>query len=219
MSAIEAFSVIDFRNLMIAAAIGFLIGFEREWTDARDGGELSFAGARTFTLVAFIGALAGLIAPGSVLLSVVFTSIALLTAISYWSEARTEPSKGGTTEIALLVTFLLGVTAIRGNILLAGAAGVFVAFLLSMKRYTERLASTLTELELRATLRFLIISVIVLPIAPNEGFGPYAAINPREIWMMVVFISGLSFVGYWLMKFFGRQRAVLLTGLLGGLAS
>lgn len=206
-------------RLAIALAIGFLIGFEREYAHRAEAKEHSFAGARTFSLTALAGALTGLIDGGFILPAAALLAVAALTAIAYWSAARATPGSGGTTEIALFATFLLGLAAMRGHVLEAAVAGVATAILLSIKTNIERWASSLSEQELHAALRFLAISVIVLPVLPNEPFGPYDALNLRNIWLMVVFISGLSFLGYWLIKFVGEGRGVLLTGFAGGLAS
>lgn len=208
----------DFQNLAIASAIGFLVGFEREWRDRAEAKEHFFAGARTFTLVGFVGGLVGLLTSGAGLPAVGLACIAVLAAVAYWSQARATPGTGGTTEMALLATYLLGVLATRGEPALAAAGGVGAAILLSLKPRIVGLARAITAREIGAAFRFLAISVIVLPILPDKGYGPFEALNPQHIWWMVVLISGLSFAGYWLTKFFGAQ-GVLITGLVGGLAS
>lgn len=212
-------SIIDLRNLALAAAVGFLIGFEREWTHVAAARKRTFAGARTFALVGLVGGLAGLVGEGMVLAAVAFAAVAALTITSYWAVARAAPRLGGTTEIALFATFLLGLAATAGHVLVAAVGGVSVAIILSLKKTVEKWAGAFTQTEIRATLRFLAISIIILPILPYEGYGPYAALNPREIWLMAVFISGLSFLGYWLTKVLGEGRGVFMTGLVGGLAS
>ncbi len=209
----------DLVHLAVALAIGFLIGFEREHTHRAEARERSFAGARTFSLTALAGAVSGLADPGLILPVAALMAIALLTAVSYWATAKDKPGAGGTTEIALFVTFILGLAAVRGHVLTAAVGGVATAIILSIKESVQRWASALSEDELYAALRFLAISVIILPVLPNEAFGPYDALNLRDIWLMVVFISGLSFLGYWLIKFAGAGRGVLLTGFAGGLAS
>lgn len=208
----------DFQHLAIAAAIGFLIGFEREWRDRSEAKEHFFAGARTFALVGFVGGLAGLLSGGPALLAVGLAAVAILAAVSYWAQARATPGTGGTTEMALLATYLLGALAARGEPALAAAGGVGAAILLSLKPRIIGLARAISAREIGAALRFLAISVIVLPILPNQGYGPYAALNPRHIWWMVVLISGLSFAGYWLTRLYGA-RGVMIAGLVGGLAS
>lgn len=208
----------DFQNLAIAAAIGFLIGFQREWRDAEDQKLRSFAGARTFAFIALVGGLAGLIDNGALVVAVGLAGVAALTVAAYWAEAREEPGVGGTTETAIVATYLLGVLATRGEPMLAAAGGVGAVILLSLKPWVERWTKSVERKEIDAAIRFLAIAVIVLPILPDEGYGPYDALNPRSIWMMVVFISGLSFLGYWLTKLYGAH-GVLLTGIVGGLAS
>jgi uncharacterized membrane protein (DUF4010 family) len=203
----------------VAIAAGFLIGFEREWTQALEQRRHAFAGARTFTLVSFSGALCALLSEGVLLVAAGFIAIGGLTGYAYSIEARESESRGGTTEIALLAAYLLGVAAGRGETLLASAGAVAVALTLSLKDEITRLARVLNESEIHATIRFLAISVLILPIAPDRGFGPYDALNPRELWLMVVLISGLSFLGYWLAKALGGGRGALATGLVGGLAS
>jgi uncharacterized membrane protein (DUF4010 family) len=208
----------DFQNLAIAVAIGFLIGFQREWRDAEDRKLQSFAGARTFAFVALLGGLAGLVDEGALVIAVGLAGVAALTVAAYWAEARGEPGTGGTTEVAILATYLLGVLATRGEPTLAAVGGVGAVILLSLKPWVERWAKSIDKKEIDAAIRFLAISVIILPILPDEGYGPYGALNPRSIWMMVIFISGLSFLGYWLTKLYGAH-GVLLTGIVGGLAS
>ncbi|MBB5517373.1 MgtC/SapB family protein [Amphiplicatus metriothermophilus] len=208
----------DFQNLAIAGAIGFLVGFQREWRDREQARERTFAGARTFALAGFAGGAAGLIDAGALPVAVGLAGLAALVVAAYWEQARREPGLGGTTEVAFLAVYLLGALATRGEPALAGAGGVTVAILLALKPSVQRWARAIEARELAAALRFLAISVIILPLAPDQGYGPYEALNPRQIWRMVVLISGLSFLGYWLTKLYGA-RGVLLTGAAGGLAS
>lgn len=212
-------ALFDLRNLAVALAVGFLIGFEREHTHVVEAREHTFAGARTFALVALAGGLTGLFEQSLILSAVALLMIGALTVAAYWASAREQSGFGGTTEVAIAVTFLLGLAATRGYLLVAAAGGVAVAIILSIKPSVKKLAASLTGKELYAALRLLAISVIILPVLPNEGFGPYEALNPQAIWLMVVFISGLSFMGYWLIRIVGADKGFLLTGLAGGLAS
>lgn len=205
--------------LATAGAAGFLIGFEREWTHRIEGRSESFAGARTFTLVAFTGALAGLL-DGAVLAIAAFLLVGALTIVAYRIAAK-EPhgGRGGTTEIALMATYLLGLAAAEDLAIVTVLGAVGVTVLLSLKAEITAIASAMDEREIHATLRFLVISVMILPLLPDQGYGPYEALNPRDIWKMVVFISGLSFIGYWLTKWLGAEKGAVLTGLVGGMAS
>lgn len=205
--------------LATAGAAGFLIGFEREWTHRIEGRSESFAGARTFTLVAFTGALAGLL-DGAVLAIAAFLLVGALTIVAYRIAAK-EPhgGRGGTTEIALMATYLLGLAAAEDLAIVTVLGAVGVTVLLSLKAEITAIASAMDEREIHATLRFLVISVMILPLLPDQGYGPYEALNPLDIWKMVVFISGLSFIGYWLTKWLGAEKGAVLTGLVGGMAS
>lgn len=207
------------RNLGVAVTAGFVIGFEREWTQALEKREHTFAGARTFALIGMTGALAGLLSDGPLIAAAALFVIGALTVAGYWFEAKETPGRGGTTEMAIFVTLLLGVAAGRGHILPAAAGAVATAIILSLKPVIKGWAYALDSREIHATLRFLAISVLVLPALPDEPLGPRGALNPRELWTMVVLISGLSFLGYWLVKIMGEGRGVLLTGIFGGLAS
>ncbi|MEQ8177615.1 MAG: MgtC/SapB family protein [Amphiplicatus sp.] len=206
----------DLQALAIATAIGFIIGFERDWRREEEQRERSFAGARTFALTGLVGGLAAL-ASIPFVVPAGFIVLGAISIAAYWAKARAEPDTGGTTEIALLAAYLLGVTAAEEPVL-AAIGGAATTILLALKPLTTRAAGAMDARELKAALRFLAISVIVLPILPDKGYGPYDALNPRNIWWMVVLISGLSFLGYWLTKLQG-SRGILLTGIVGGLAS
>ncbi|MEQ1929254.1 MAG: MgtC/SapB family protein [Parvularculaceae bacterium] len=207
----------EFQNLVVAIAIGFLIGFEREWRDATEAKE-RFAGARTFALAGLAGGAAGMMDQSGLVIAAGLVGVFALVSAAYWAQARLDPTTGATTEIAYVVTYLLGALATAGDPALAGAGGVAAAILLALKPRVLAAARAVEPKEIGAALRFLAITVIVLPLLPDRGFGPYEALNPRQIWYYVVLISGLSFAGYWLIKFFG-ERGVVLTGLVGGLAS
>lgn len=212
-------AVLVLRNLWLAATAGFVIGFEREWTHALEKQEHTFAGARTFALIGMIGGLVGLLGGDVALIAAALVVVGLLTAAGYWFEAKETPGRGGTTQMAIFVTLLLGVAAGRGEVLLAAAGAVTVAIILSIKSVVQEWASALDRREIHATLRFLAISILVLPALPDEALGPYGALNPRTLWTMVVLISGLSFLGYWLVRIMGEGRGVFATGVVGGLAS
>jgi len=205
--------------LGVAVVIGFLIGFEREWQHRAEGRVDQFAGARTFTLAGFTGGLCGHIGSEGLAIAA-FVALGALTVAAYVAETRrSERGRGGTTEVALLATFLLGFAAASGLLLEAAVGGVAVVVILSLKDEIMRLAGAIDAREIHAALRLLVVSVLILPLLPDRGFGPYDAINPRAMWMLVVFISGLSFIGYFLMKWMGASQGAALTGFVGGLAS
>ena len=206
----------------LAFVIGILVGLQREYASRRSEQGL-FAGARTLALIgiagcasAFLSELAGspwiLIAASAV--------VAALIGIAYFVSAS-RGDIGLTTEIAAFLVFLIGALCYWGPMVIAGALGVGVAVLLSLKLGVRRFVGRLSEQDVLATLKFAVITAIVLPLLPNQTFGPapWDVLNPYNIWLMVVFISGISFVGYVLIKLVGPRRGVGLTGLLGGLVS
>ncbi|MEZ5920500.1 MAG: DUF4010 domain-containing protein [Parvularculaceae bacterium] len=212
-------SILALQALGVAALSGFVIGFEREWTQELEKRRHAFAGARTFTLAGLVGALAALLVDGGTLIAVALGAVGALAVIAHYIDARETKDRGGTTELALLATVLLGAAAGRGEPVVAASGAVAIAVILSVKNMIEDWARSLSRTEIHAALRFLAVSVLVLPFLPDQALGPYAVLNPRELWLLVVLISGLSFLGYWLVKIFGARRGIVATGAVGGLAS
>ncbi len=203
-----------------ALGLGVLIGLERQ----RTLGELkSFAGVRTFSLVALFGAVSVFASEQSGLpwiVGLVFLAVAALVVTAYYATARKDEI-GATTEVSVLLTFFVGCTCAWGQVGIAGAITVVMMLLLSLKGWLHELAQRIEPSDVEATLKFAIITLIVLPLVPNTNFGPEGleVINPYKVWLMVVLIAGLNFVGYILVKVLGREHGFGLTGLLGGLVS
>jgi len=124
-----------------------------------------------------------------------------------------------TSEVSAVITFLLGAMCYGEQFALAAAVTVATMVLLSLKLEMRSLAQKLSQEDIYATLKFAVITAIVLPVLPNRTFGPLDVLNPYKIWLMVIFISGISFLGYFLIKIVGPRQGIGLTGLLGGLAS
>lgn len=208
-------------RLAISLAVGLLIGLERGWHEraAEEGARV--AGVRTFALIGLFGGFAGLLA-GQTDLPVIgygFVAVAAVLVAGHVTAAARKLDVGITTLVAALLIFALGAAATQGHVTEAAMAAVVTALLLGYKPLLHRLVSALEPEELRAALKLLAISVIVLPLLPDRGFGPWQALNPFELWWMVVLIAGISFCGYFAMKIAGSNRGVLLTGLFAGLAS
>ncbi len=206
----------------LALVIGILVGLQREYAHKQADREL-FAGARTLALVGLAGCAAALLADlaGTAWIFIAATiAVAGLVAISYFVSAS-KGEIGLTSEIAALLVYLIGALCYWGSLEIAAALGVGVAVLLSLKLGVRRLVGRISEQDVLATLKFAVITAIVLPLLPNRTFGspPLDVLNPYNVWLMVVFISAISFVGYVLIKLVGPRRGVGLTGLLGGLAS
>jgi len=206
-------------RLLVALLVGILVGLERERAEARKERPL-FAGIRTFPLIALAGAIPMLLPAPTGLALLVTTSIAIgVVAVVSYVRSSAEGKIGATTEIAALATFLLGALAGVGQLTVAAAAGVAIAVLLAAKPPLERFSKALTTEEVSAALELAVITVIVLPLLPDRGYGPWNALNPREIWVVVVLVSGLSFVGFVAMRVLGARRGMAVTSAVGGLVS
>ncbi|MGD0991227.1 MAG: MgtC/SapB family protein [Gemmatimonadales bacterium] len=206
-------------RLLVAVMVGVLIGLDRERAEVRKARQI-FAGVRTFPLVALCGAIPALLVEqlGPLLVAVSLVAIAAIAVVSYL-RASANGDMGATTEVAAVATFLLGALAGAGELVVAGACGVAVAVLLVAKPKLEAFSRALSPEELTAALELAVITVIVLPLLPNRGFGPWQVWNPREIWMVVVLVTALSFVGFVAMRLLGERRGMIVTGAVGGLVS
>ncbi len=207
-----------FQKAGISLLIGALIGIERERDPAfRDQ---LFAGLRTFPLIALLGFLSGLL--GYVFSPVVYIVLAAgflgLIIVSYVFSVR-QGWFGSTSEVTAILVFVLGTLVFWEFYALSIAAAVVVMLFLSLKAPLQRFLDRVNTEDIYATIKFAIITTIVLPILPNETMGPLDVLNPRHIWYMVVLIAGISFAGYLLVKIYGSHRGISLTGLLGGLVS
>jgi uncharacterized membrane protein (DUF4010 family) len=207
--------------LRFAAALGLgvLLGLERERTKTPD----TFAGVRTFGLFSLAGAVAAFVdaSLGRPWLALaVFGAIAALVVVSYAVTAQ-RGELGVTTEVSAVLAFLLGFLCVTGHVVTAAGLAVAGGAVLALKEWLHRLAGRIERADVEATLKFAIVSIIILPLVPNQNFGPppLDVINPYQIWLMVVLISGLNFTSYLLVKTVGTEHGIGLTGLLGGLVS
>jgi uncharacterized membrane protein (DUF4010 family) len=208
--------------LRFAAALGLgvLLGLERERAKKA---ETSFAGVRTFGLLALAGGVAAFLESVLALpwlALVLFASICGLVTVSYAVTAQ-RGELGVTTELSALLAFLLGFLCVRGHVPTAAGLAVASGAVLALKEWLHRLAGRIETADVEATLKFAIVSIIILPLVPNQNFGPAPldVINPYKIWLMIVLISGLNFASYLLVKIVGTEHGIGLTGLLGGLVS
>lgn len=206
----------------VAMFIGILIGMQREIAFDEPDRELP-TGVRTFALLGLLGCTAAMIGErfGSPWVFVGIIAIpGIFLAVNYY--AGTAYGKTGlTTEVAAVLTMLVGALSYWNFLMLAVILGVVTTALLTLKFEMHRFAQKVTREDVFSTLKFAVITAIVLPVLPNEAYGPAGLkiFNPFKIWLLVVFISGISFAGYLLMKFVEAKRGIGITGLLGGLAS
>lgn len=208
-------------GLFIALAIGLLIGVERGWHERAASEGARIAGIRTFGLIGLLGGLWAMLAKdlGEILLGFAFFAFSVIMIVAHVLDTRVDRDYGITTVVASMVTFALGALAVQSYKYVAVTGAVITTTLLSLKPFLHRWLEHLEAVELYAALKFLLISVVLLPVLPNQGYGPWNALNPYEIWWMVVLIAGISFTGYFAMKVAGVKRGIMLTSLFGGMVS
>ncbi|MCC7492089.1 MAG: MgtC/SapB family protein [Fimbriimonadaceae bacterium] len=209
-------------RLAVATALGVLLGLQREYSREHEN-SLRPAGVRTHAMVGLLGAVAallGILTHYAVTAALLGTTVALLVAgyVVRW-ERREGGSGGMTSEVALLLSLVIGALAMYGQTRAAVVAAGVTELILSAKTPVSRFVSALSPADWVASLKFAVVTLVVLPILPNASYGPLHAFNPFKIWLLVVLISGISFLGYILTQWIGAQRGVALTGLIGGLAS
>lgn len=205
-------------RLGVALGLGLLVGLQRE----RQQGQERLGGVRTFPLIALTaGALtaaapvagpwpaaAGLLALAAV---IVMSNVAALR--------RGTLDPGTTTEVAALAVYAVGVLAVAGPLSAAVALGGVVAVLLHAKAPLHAFVNRLGEQDVRAIMRFALITLVILPALPDRTFGPYSVLNPRQIWMMAALVVGVSLLGYVAHRLLSARAGALLNGALGGLIS
>ena len=199
-----------------ALGIGLLIGMERERRPD------SAAGLRTFSLVSMLGCLFAMLGEKSGapwLLAVGLVVIAAAMVASNFSSQQEEQYRGFTSEAAIIITYGLGAAVWMGYATLAVMLAITTTVLLYFKAELKQFSERTTPKDLNSILQFAVLSLVILPILPNENFGPYDAINPRQVWWMVVLISGLALAGYLALRIIGARHGAALLGIFGGLAS
>jgi uncharacterized membrane protein (DUF4010 family) len=204
------------RTLALAFGLGLLVGLERERS------EPAVAGFRTFPLVTVLGSVCALLAQsfGGWVLAAGFAGVAAAAVIGNVGKYRAgKLDPGQTTEVALLVMFALGAYLVVGEVRVAVALGGAVLVLLHSKDRLHGLAQRIGERDFEAIARFVVLSLVILPVLPNHTFGPYGVLNPFEIWLMVVLIVAINLLGYLAWKLWGTERGELVGGLLGGMVS
>ena len=213
------------RALLVSASLGALIGLERQWDDqVRHQATHILAGLRTFTLWALFGALCAWFSQTvHVLFFVVgFASMALWISIFLLRGNRRESDPGFTTGAAAMLTFLIGGLVFWQQERIALVLAVSIMILLALKPTLHRFTKGVTLEDVRSVLKFAAVSGVILPLVPDEPLalhGILGALNLHTVWLMVVLVSGVGFVGYLAVRGLGQQLGIAVTGLLGGLVS
>lgn len=196
---------------LVALAIGLMLGFERE----RSHNRTLPAGSRSFALISLLGAAAATFSPWAVIAGLV--GIAALMALAYFRTNQDDP--GTTTEIAALIAYLLGALAYSQPGVAVALAVVVAGLLLSKDRIHRFARDVVTAVEMEDAIKFFVVAFVVLPLLPNRGMGPYGVLNPAKVWLLVVLLTGIGWVGYVGVRALGAQRGLLITGLAGGFVS
>lgn len=204
-------------RFVVALALGFLVGLERE--SIKIDRKLIFGGVRTHPIISMFGfGCAWLYHIGvTFILPIGLLAIAVLTGIAYVAKIRVDRF-GTTSEVSALLTFITGALAMLADVWIAMAMGIVNTMLLSEKAMLESYVERLSKVEFLATVKFLLVILIVLPVLPNKEFTPFN-INPAKVWQIVIIVSTLGFVGYLLEKKFGPKLGLWMSGILGGIVS
>ncbi|WP_299824361.1 MgtC/SapB family protein [uncultured Pontibacter sp.] len=205
-----------FQKLATSLGLGLLVGLQRQ----HEKSEL--AGIRTFPLITLFGSLTALLALefGGWIIAAGVLSLAALVAVANFLKSKSLDFDAGlTTEAAALLMFAVGAYLMLGSGTVAIAIGATTAVLLHLKETLHRIVERIGEKDLKAIMQFVVLLLIILPVLPNETYGPYEVLNPHNIWLMVVLIVGISLLGYFAYKIFGGKAGTILGGVLGGLIS
>jgi len=205
-------------RFLVALAIGFLVGLERE-TGRKEHAQFFFGGVRTFPIVSLFGfACAWLFSNGlPLILPAGLVAITALTVVAYIQKIKAG-RLGATSEVSVLVTYMIGALSLLADVRLPIALGVVNTILLSEKSTLENYVVRLNHNEFLATLKFLLLALVIYPALPNVEYTPYH-LNPARIWQIVVLVSAIGFAGYILSKKLGARLGLPVSGLLGGIAS
>ena len=213
------FDLAALERIAIALLGGLAVGIERQWSGKADGPRARFAGLRTFTLLGLVAGLsgwlwtAGLTGPALVLLA----GVGALVVVAYLAASRRDIE--GTTEVAAFVVLAAGVLSGAGYTAVSSGIIAVTVFLLVEKRQLHRLVRKLDLVELRAGARFAVMAAVILPLLPPGPYGPLGGIRPRFLWALVLFFSGLSFIGYMATRGGLGGRGYAIAGAVGGLVS
>ncbi|HTK68494.1 MAG TPA: MgtC/SapB family protein [Candidatus Eisenbacteria bacterium] len=206
-------------RIAIAALGGLAIGLERQWSGHASGPSARIGGIRTFTLLGGLAAAAGWLwtVGASALAAVLLAGAVGIVIAGYVAVSGRDVE--GTTEVAALVTVAAGTLAGLGYLALGSGVIAVTALLLVEKTRLHRTVEKLDDTGIRAGIRFAVMAAVVLPLLPEGPFGPLGGVRPRLLWLLVLFFSGMSFVGYIARRAVGQMHGYALAGLLGGLVS
>ncbi|WP_374529615.1 MgtC/SapB family protein [Novosphingobium sp.] len=213
----------ELSGIGIAFALGLLVGIQRGWALRSEPAGSRFAGIRTFGLLGLAGGIAGALqarAAGAAL--VLLVAGAALVLMGYWRSTRRDGRKAsisGTASLTGLITLAAGFLAGNGEFALSSAVAGVTLIILAMRNQLHHWLRHIDEHEMMAIARFALIALVILPLLPDTPYGPYGAWRPRQLWLVVVMVSGFSFAGYAAARLLGPSRGVLATSAAGALVS
>ena len=208
-------------RVVVSLAIGFLVGIERGWSDREEVDGNRVAGIRTFSLIGLLGGVTALLSleTSHWIFIAGFLAVSALSITAHILDVEEDKDVGTTTAFTMILTFVLAAWAAYGHIIPAMAVTVVVISLLGHKLDLHLLLKKISARDFFAGAKLLIISLVILPFLPDQGYGPWGALNPYWIWLMVVLISGLSFLGYVVIQVVGEKKGTVLTAISGALVS
>ena len=208
----------DQLRFVVAIALGFLVGLERESRGNELASKLT-AGVRTYTLISLFGFGCAWLYRLNVefIIPIGILVIGAMSLAGYLAKQKSG-AIGWTSEIAALLTFFVGVLSLVADIWIPMAIGVFTTLLLSEKAQLEQYIDKLDKSEFLAVVKFLLVTLIILPALPDKNFTQFD-LNPYRIWQIVILVSSIGFVGYFLMKKLGDKVGLWLSGLMGGIVT
>ena len=213
-------SLTGLAGIALALALGLLVGLERGWTQREGRPGSRFAGIRTYGLLGLAGGVAGTaLARFEALSAIILAATAGLIVLSYYRASQQGQSLSGTGSIVGLLTLACGFLAAVGERMTATAIAVSMVLLLIMRHELHRLVRHMSEAEVEAIARFAAIAVVILPLLPDQAFGPYDAWNPRQLWMVIVLGSGFSLAGYIASRLVGPRLGTIATAAAGSMVS
>ncbi len=209
-------------RLLLALALGTIVGIERE-KFAKKYDTMAFGGIRTFMFISLLGALGAIISLEyfNWFILPIFFGVIMFICISYYFAVKLTNGKsiGITGELAVLITFIIGFLSATNHVLVAIAIAIITTTFLYLKIWLHGFLKGISEVEIYSSLIFGILAFVILPFLPNQTYGPYDVFNPYKIWLMIVFISGMNFIGYILIRLFDSKKGIVLAGFLGGIVS
>jgi uncharacterized membrane protein (DUF4010 family) len=204
-------SWVQIQPFLVALAIGLLLGLERERSQNRE----IAAGSRSFALLSLVGAVTASIDEWAVVVGLL--GVASMLVLAYFRTSEEDP--GTTTEIAALVTYLLGALAYTRSAVAVALAVVVAGLLVSKTRIHRFARELISDVEVEDAIKFLAVAFVILPLLPDRALGPYGVLNPSKVWLLVVLLTGIGWVGYIGVRALGPERGLLVTGLAGGFIS